>query len=157
MGADLLLLVVPKAKITQERRKDIDYAMSLWTMGNVDVQELVDHEMLDELNDQEHEDDVLSDVKRIVKNALEEYKRFGDRRDVTSMRLAPDMEHYAAGGSSWGESPSEAFEIMSTLVTFSDIYSLLEEWAREDHLNNPKNRERFKKWCKTHCQIRDVA
>jgi hypothetical protein len=153
MGADLLLLALPKAKLTPQRKKELDAVIDKLTLEDDAVTFFIDQENLAE----PEEDDLLAQVKGRVRAAVDAYEKFDDLRDVTFVSLAPNMHHYICGGISWGDSPTESFDSFRTLGTFSAVWDLLEKWAKADSLKAGRLYERFQRWCEQHADDIDAV
>lgn len=121
MGADFLLAYLPYCDVTEERGKVL----------NDIVNGLSEKDIEDVGNWTSWED--LVEAKEVIQDYIETYKdnNFSGRRDVTWLTLG-GCRYYFSGGMSWGDSPTDAYDVIMILSQISPIFDTLEKWCRED-------------------------
>lgn len=75
------------------------------------------------------------DDDQMVRQRLEEYfaEYPFERRDVGIMQPDEDGPRYiVTGGMSWGDEPTDSYDLIFKIGHFKNIYDLLMKWARED-------------------------
>jgi len=116
MGADFMYITIPKFKVTDEIVKEFN-------------------SIVDKLDDFDDPYLGIGYTKVDIKRAFEELKEFELRRDVAEIYLCEnnDLKHYITGGLSWGDAPTDAFDILCILQDAMSISPELEAKVEEWH------------------------
>lgn len=115
MGADFTFATIPRAKATGERRKELRRLLN--TLTDKDLEEL---------------ESFTGNSIRELKNDIEEYWNLIEYRDVSTIRIGRSIPHLITGGLTYGDSPTDSYDVISRLNLVSKIFYILEKWARED-------------------------
>ena len=125
MSSDFLLTKIPLFSLTEERKIILEDELENMTPENYEL--LRDELFFEDETDEEiiHESmSLIDDVMNLSIGSSfildHEYNHKGDR-----------MQMMYAGGDSWGDSPSDAYDGISAVLNLP-IYSLLEQFAAED-------------------------
>lgn len=122
MGADFIWALCPKCDLTiSGRKKVLNEVVDKLTNNDVDLDEY------GYLN--------INEYKNSLRSCLISYMNFQDSREVG---IYDDFKSpiWLTGGISWGDSPTDAFDIMETICTSEKMFQLLKKWAKEDSKND---------------------
>jgi hypothetical protein len=118
MGADFLYCTCPKFEPTSKRLTQLRRLVR-----NIPPTEL------SELSE-ERGREVVEIVTEILQ-AVKQLPELGSRRDVSTINCG-DVNCWITGGMSWGDSPTDAYEILEWLTLAPSVLNLLQRWAQED-------------------------
>ena len=126
MGADFLFAATPRFKPTPERCREIktflreypeDKLFGLvgdyWILG------------LDE-------ESTAKEIRFRIYEAVLEAAEYETRETSTLRMPGMNFEATITGGMSWGDSPTEAFNILGDLTSFADLWDLMKKFSSED-------------------------
>ena len=133
MGADFLLIALPNFKRTTARKKEL--------------LKLIDAKLYFEDDDEDDTKTLVVDMPRdtamsVIDTFFEKY--FHQNRDVTEMSF-DNKSYLFSGGMSWGDSPSDSFEVMNEIINITEYLEddLFDRWFTED-LTSKKNTKKIK-------------
>jgi hypothetical protein len=136
MGADFLFSRFPRFEMTDERELKFEEALQdILSDPNEEV-EFLDWFMF--------EADKTTAFGEIM-NALDQVARCQDSREVCGVRDFTEGGYAYinyTGGMSWGDSPTESYDIFNMAGFFPDVFALALKFAQEDYtiaLNNSNN------------------
>jgi hypothetical protein len=125
MSSDFLLTKIPLFSLTEERKIILEDELENMTPENYEL--LRDELFFEDETDEEIIHESMSLIDDVMNFGFDssvihdhEYNHKGDR-----------MQMMYAGGDSWGDSPSDAYDSISAVLNLP-IYSLLEQFATED-------------------------
>ncbi len=126
MGADFMFTVSPRCELTPERKRRVKET----------IRAIRDEKLLEVVND--YWPLGLDDESTPAQIRVELYKAVLEvaeieNRDTSNLRLTGmDWVANITGGMSWGDSPTESFNLMSGVTCFDPVYDLMKEFSRED-------------------------
>jgi len=128
MGADLILMGVPQAELTDSRRAAIRELLNKFS--DRDLKDIA--EFTGQL-DAGDEYVTAAERRAMIMDAVEHVLGAPDRRDVSAVRF-PGMDYamLLTGGMSFGDEPSDSYAYFETVASIDELYDLLLKWARED-------------------------
>lgn len=122
MGADLCLACIPAAKITSEREARL-------------------HDIIDELKDNEIDHERFewiglgssSEIRESLHKHVEQISDVESCRDTVTFQI-DDMPYPMtfSGGMSWGDSPTETYDLLCVISECVRLWDQLKEWAKQD-------------------------
>tara|TARA_R100000008_G_C3537365_1_gene142799 strand:+ start:449 stop:856 length:408 start_codon:yes stop_codon:yes gene_type:complete len=124
MGMNFLMAKFPKFTFHLDRKKEL--------------QNLIDglHEdLLQEYADYNMEGEPLEDVKNDILESVIDACQLDNCETVECVQYTADGERYHAvfaGGMSWGDMPSESYDILDRASSFHELYELCLEFAIRD-------------------------
>ena len=127
MGADFLCCFIPAVCETLERKQ----ALALH-MKNLSDEELAVVEDCGRFGDVVNGDDLVDRAGK--------YWDLDGRRDLDIIGLPGSLPHYASGGMSYGDNPTDSFDVITSLISIPGVYGLLEKWCKEDEHEREKER-----------------
>lgn len=116
MGADFIYDIIPFAKETVERRTELTQVAYNLTEEELDIFE---------------EEFGVKDAIDIA-SMFDAYWELHRMRDVGELRLPTSVNYLITGGMSYGDSPTDAFDIMRPISILSRVWNKLTAWAEED-------------------------
>ena len=150
MGADFLFAATPRFKPTPERCREIKTFLREYPEDK--LFELVGDYWILGLDDESTAKEIRFRIYEAVLQAAEY-----DTRETSYLRMpGMDFEATITGGMSWGDSPTEAFNIIGDLTNFADLWDLMRKFSAEDIPDKPdhiKEIDRLKRVCKDYAAI----
>ena len=125
MGADFTYLTVPRVEMTPERKEQLIALIDTLTLEDFDERYDFDDE------DDEGNPIGIDDEKDFLKTIIENYNDFDQRRDTSDIS-SNGIWKYITGGMSWGDAPTDAYDLFDHIVNCPPLYDTLLKIARED-------------------------
>lgn len=132
MGADFLYTTFPKFAVTKKRVDELTKLAKTYIRDDM-------HELMDTLGcEMCDKNEVIDQFVGAINEMYEKKNKyiFGLRRDVAEIDLADGYNYYITGGMSYGDSPTDAFDVLNVLnnVKFyvPYIYNKIDEYAAID-------------------------
>ena len=147
MGADFLYQLIPAAIRTDERQSGLETLVRQLSDGDLVA---FDEECF--CGDYNPDDpDSRSRLIELLLGDVREYWEIDGRRDTALLHLSTDQPTYfITGGMSWGDAPTDTFELMGRLLYIPGLFEMLKAWAEEDLVtpqNMPVNEQTVRKVC----------
>ena len=122
MGADLILVALPAANLTDERRQRLHEVISGFS-----------EQELQQLDPDDWDAESPEELRRKLHAHVAALHGPDDRRDVVALHapLLP-YELWVTGGMSWGDDPTDICDCFCLLGSCPAIWSQLQEWACAD-------------------------
>lgn len=136
MGADFMFTVSPRCELTDERKRRIKNVIR--AIPDKELLKVVDDYYPLGLDDEATPEEIRVTLYRAVLENAEI-----ENRETSWVQLdGMDWVANITGGMSWGDSPTESFDSMSSIACFDPVYELMKEFSREDlviHNNRRKS------------------
>lgn len=154
MGADFMFAATPRFKPTPERCREIKTFLREYPEDEL-IGIVYDYSILG-LDD----DSTPSEIRFAVYEAVLQAAEY-DTRETSTLRMpGMDFEATITGGMSWGDSPTEAFDVIAGLENFVDLWELMQKFSVEDNPSKHDHRkqdikeiDRLKRVCKDYAAI----
>ena len=126
MGAEFMFTASPRCELTRERKERIKNTIR--TTSDEDLLSVVYDYMPLGLDDESTPAEIRVELYKAVLEVAEI-----ENRETSTLRLTGmDWVANITGGMSWGDSPTESFDLMSAVTCFDSVYHLMVEFSRED-------------------------
>jgi len=150
MGADFMFAATPRFKPTPKRCREIKTFLREYPED--ELLGIVDDYSILGLDDESTPSEIRFAVYEAVLQAAEY-----DTRETSTLRMpGMDFEATITGGMSWGDPPTEAFDVIAGLENFVDLWDLMQKFSAEDAPNKSdhlKEIDRLKKVCEDYAGI----
>lgn len=121
MGADFTYEILPLCRKTDERVAELKALIDGLTLDTYQGVALWESCC---------DDDELDEYKEELRIAVNDYWELDGRRDVGCLQMgSQDITYILTGGMSWGDGPTDAYDIMTKLTGFWDFFY---RYAKED-------------------------
>jgi len=120
MGASFLFAVLPACVLTKERRQQL--------LAIIDKMD--DSTEFSSCVFPDEED--LDAIKEALKTDVGIYEKLDTFRDTGGYTPDGSFPLLLTGGMSWGDPPTDSYDILNELAAVPDIWNALAKWARED-------------------------
>lgn len=137
MGADFLFAATPRFNPTPERCREIKTFLREYPEDK--LFELVGDYWILGLDDESTAKEIRFRIYEAVLEAAEY-----ETRETSTLRMpGMDFEVTITGGMSWGDSPTEAFNIIGDLTSFADLWDLMKKFSSEDIEDDKSKRNKL--------------
>lgn len=132
MGADFLLVGIPKCDLTPTRRAELEAMVKATPPENV-PQGLLERVCC---SDEDHDGACYEEAQNMVLmslDTLQDAQNNGCFRGMTSYVL-PEWPYpmWFSGGMSWGDDPNDCYGDLEAICQWDAVWEKLAEYARED-------------------------
>jgi hypothetical protein len=125
MGADFVFQTLPKFDIIPARIQLLNDTIDAW-----DDKDLPD--MSDILEQVLSYESTIEDIKSLARENLKELETIPNSREVGIYHRPGEYDEWITGGCTWGDSPTDAFDIFAFFGMIDSLYDDIMLFARED-------------------------
>ncbi len=137
MGADFLFAATPRFNPTPERCREIKTFLREYPEDK--LFELVGDYWILGLDDES----TAKEIRLRIYEAVLEAAEYETRETSTLCMPGMGFEATITGGMSWGDSPTEAFDVISGLENFGDLWELMQKFSSEDNEDDKSKRNKL--------------
>jgi hypothetical protein len=130
VGVNYIFVSLPMVPDTPEVRQELNQVIDRLDLANLPEETLweLGLEVDEELPDADQ-------VRTAVRELVQEYFNQQASREVTVENIE-GVAYLTTGGLSWGDAPTEAFNVFSAVLTVAPLYDRMQEIASRDWVRN---------------------